>query len=372
RIQYKLMKYLCARTKKLCVVGDDDQSIYGWRGADIRNILDFKKDFPSAEVIKLEQNYRSTDVILNAANDVIKHNNGRMEKALWTEEKDGEKIKWTFEETQREELEEVVSQMYSYNYRTGTSWSEFAFLYRSNFQSRMIEEQLREAGIPYQLIGGTKFFDRKEIQDCVAYMRFLHNQKDEVSLFRIINYPRRAIGKNTLVILTQERIKRGWSLFEMMERADTIDELKPAAKNSIRSFVQLIHQYLDMLRERPFYEVFKDFFAHIDMQGEIEKSEKNPELCERKVQNLLEFIQSLYMYNDRRENAGQGVSLSDFLEYVALFSDTDELDEKKPKVTLLTVHSAKGLEYEYVALVGLTDGQFPNHKAILDDQVEEE
>jgi superfamily I DNA/RNA helicase len=372
RVQYQLIKHLSARTKKLCVVGDDDQSIYGWRGADIRNILDFKSDFPQAKVIKLEQNYRSTEVILKAANDVIKNNSGRMEKSLWTKGSEGEKIKWILQNEQRGEIDEVVNHMNVYKYRTGMEWSDFAFLYRSNFQSRLIEERLREAGIPYQIIGGIKFFDRKEIQDCLAYMRFFHNLKNETSLYRIVNYPKRALGKTSMTILTQERIERGWSLFEMMERAETIENLKPAAKNSIQSFVDLVHKFCEELDKRPFFEVFKDFFTHIDMKGEIEKDEKNDIIRERKVQNYLEFINSLYMYNDRRLKQNQSATLADFLEYVSLFADTDDLDTKKPQVTLLTVHSAKGLEYSYVALVGLTDGQFPNHKAITDDLVEEE
>ncbi|MBW2690566.1 MAG: UvrD-helicase domain-containing protein, partial [Deltaproteobacteria bacterium] len=165
RVQYQLIRYLTENTRKLCVVGDDDQSIYGWRGADIRNILDFQEDFAEAEVIKLEQNYRSTHIILDAANDVIANNRERMSKNLWTQINEGRLIRWTEEENPREELEEVVANMNGYRYSTGASWSDFAFLYRSNFQSRVIEEQLRDAGIPYQLIGGTKFFDRKEIQD---------------------------------------------------------------------------------------------------------------------------------------------------------------------------------------------------------------
>lgn len=212
RVQYRLVKYLTENCRKLCVVGDDDQSIYGWRGADIRNILDFQKDFPEAEVIKLEQNYRSTSVILNAANEVIANNTARMPKNLWTNSGEGELIRWINEDNVMEELEEVVSKMNHHKYTTGDSWSNFAFLYRSNFQSRAVEEQLRNLGIPYQLIGGTKFFDRKEIQDCLAYMKFLHNLKDEVSLFRIINYPKRDLGKTTVMALTQARISRNLSL----------------------------------------------------------------------------------------------------------------------------------------------------------------
>ncbi|MBU3916191.1 UvrD-helicase domain-containing protein [bacterium] len=372
RVQFQLIRYLTENTRKLCVVGDDDQSIYGWRGADIRNILDFQKDFPEAVVIKLEQNYRSTDVILNAANDVISNNLDRMSKNLWTRVSEGEPIRWTNEQNPKEELEEVVSKMNYYKYLTGDSWSSFAFLYRSNHQSRAIEEQLRDVGIPYQLIGGTKFFDRKEIQDCLAYMRFLHNLKDEVSLFRIINYPKRDIGKNTVVALTQARIAKGLSLFEMMERVDEIEDLKARAKKSVVSFVEVVHKYKEKLRQRPFYEVFQELFERIGMKAEIERNEKQDHLREIRVNNYLEFVNTLYLYGDRRQKAGQSSDLIDFLEYVSLFTDTDDLDEDSGKVTLLTVHSAKGLEFDYVSLTGLTDGVFPNHKALDDDGLEEE
>ena len=372
RVQYKLVKYLTEVHRKLCVVGDDDQSIYGWRGADIRNILDFQKDFPEAEVIKLEQNYRSTSVILNAANGVIGHNLSRMTKNLWTKSREGTPIIWIDEANVQDELEEVVNKMNYHKYATGDSWSNYAFLYRSNFQSRAIEEQLRNMSIPYQLIGGTKFFDRKEIQDCLAYMRFLHNLKDEVSLFRIANYPKRDLGKNTIMALTQARIARNLSLFEMMEQADTIDDLKPRAKKSIRSFVDLIQDYRERLSEEPFYDVFKDLFERIGIRAEIDKTEKIEQMKEVRINNYLEFINTLYLYGERGAPDGREATLLDFLDYVSLFTDTDELDQDSGKVSLLTVHSAKGLEFDYVAVVGLTDGQFPNHKAIEDDAVEEE
>ncbi len=372
RVQYNLVKYLTENSRKLCVVGDDDQSIYGWRGADIRNILDFQKDFPEAEIIKLEQNYRSTSVILNAANEVIANNTARMPKNLWTNSNEGELIRWINEDNVMEELEEVVSRMNHHKYTTGDSWSNFAFLYRSNFQSRAVEEQLRNLGIPYQLIGGTKFFDRKEIQDCLAYMKFMHNLKDEVSLFRIVNYPKRDLGKTTVMALTQARISRNLSLFEMMEQADELEELKPRAKKSIKAFVDLVHEFREKLESNPFNRVFQELFERVGIKAEIEKAEKVDQVREIKINNYLEFINTLYLYEERRVVEGNGATLIDFLDYVSLFTDTDELDQNSGKVSLLTVHSAKGLEFDYVAVVGLTEGQFPNHKAVEEDSVEEE
>ncbi len=372
RVQYRLVKYLTENCRKLCVVGDDDQSIYGWRGADIRNILDFQKDFPEAEVIKLEQNYRSTSVILNAANEVIANNTARMPKNLWTNSGEGELIRWINEDNVMEELEEVVSKMNHHKYTTGDSWSNFAFLYRSNFQSRAVEEQLRNLGIPYQLIGGTKFFDRKEIQDCLAYMKFLHNLKDEVSLFRIINYPKRDLGKTTVMALTQARISRNLSLFEMMEQAEELEELKPRAKKSIKAFVDLVHEFKEKLETIPFNQVFQELFERVGIKAEIEKTEKVDQVREIKINNFLEFINTLYLFEERRVIEGNSATLIDFLDYVSLFTDTDELDQDSGKVSLLTVHSAKGLEFDYVAVVGLTEGQFPNHKAVEEDSLEEE
>lgn len=366
RVQYNLVQYLAKHYQKVCVVGDDDQSIYGWRGADIRNILDFKKDFPTTETIKLEQNYRSTNTILSAANSVIANNENRMAKDLWTDGNKGEKIDWIVENTPKEELTEVVARMRAYKYSRGVPWSEFAFLYRSNFQSRAIEEQLRNEGIPYQLIGGTKFFDRKEIQDCIAYMRFFHNVKDEVSLMRVINYPRRDLGKNTIMALTKSRIERNLSLFEMMEQADDLEMLKPRAKKSVQSFVNLVYSYQKRIIEEPFWEVFKDFFTQIDMKGEIEKQEKNDKLRETKVTNFFEFLNTLYLYGDRRKGEGASANLIDFLDYVSLFTDSDKHDETVDQVSLFTVHSAKGLEFNYVAIIGLNEGQFPNQRT-LDD-----
>jgi superfamily I DNA/RNA helicase len=320
----------------------------------------------------MEQNYRSTDVILNAANSVIANNQSRMEKNLWTQEKDGAPIQWVEEENPREELEQVVSKMLQYKHSTGDSWSNFAFLYRTNFQSRVVEEQLRDASVPYQLIGGTKFFDRKEIQDCLAYLRFFHNTRDEVSLFRIVNYPKRDLGKNTVMSLTQSRIGRGLSLFEMMEQADELSDLKNRAKKSVKSFVDLVNEFKQKLNEKPFYQVFKELFERINLRSEIEKNEKQEHMKEIRDTNYLEFINTMYLYAERREGENESAGLSDFLEYVSLFTDTDNLDQNSGKVSLLTVHSAKGLEFDYVSIIGLSDGQFPNHKAIEEDSVEEE
>jgi len=368
RVQYQIVKYLIAQTRKLCVVGDDDQSIYGWRGADIRNILDFKKDFSDAVVIPLEQNYRSTEIILKAANEVIANNSQRMSKSLWTQTKDGDAIRWVEEKTSIEEISEVIQHMNVYRHKHGKGWSNFAFLYRSNFQSRAIEEQLRNQGIPYQLVGGLKFFDRKEIQDCLAYMRFVHNIKDDVSLFRIINYPRRGIGNSSLEKLGEARSGIEESFFESMANPERIASLKPAQKDNIERFVITIQEALVDLEQMPFSKAFQKLFDRVGIKDEIERTEKNENAREKKIKNYLEFINTIYLYEDRKENA----SLGKFLDYVSLFTSNDDRNDKLDQVSLMTIHSAKGLEYDFVALIGLEEGQLPNKNAINGGAVEEE
>ncbi|MDT8447968.1 MAG: UvrD-helicase domain-containing protein [bacterium] len=368
RVQYRIIKELALKRRQLCVVGDDDQSIYGWRGADIRNILDFQKDFPDCEVIRLEQNYRSTQVILDAANSVIENNSERMAKQLWTSDQSGDKLTWVNATNTQEEMDEVLHQMQVFRISKSAKWSDCAFLYRSNFMSRAIEEALREKGIPYQLVGGVKFFDRKEVQDCIAYMRFLHNPKDEVSLFRILNYPRRGIGKSSIEALGKMRSSH-IGFYGVMQRAADLTDLSPRALASVESFVDIVEEHrLRLAQGESFAEVFRNLFEDLDLKGELEKAEKDETAREKKVTNLLEFINTLYLYGERRE----GATLNDFLDYVSLFTDQDGMDDKVDKVNLLTVHAAKGLEFDFVALVGMTDGAFPNHKAVEGGAVEEE
>ncbi len=368
RVQYKIVSFLAAKRRRLCVVGDDDQSIYGWRGADLRNILDFEKDFPEAAVIRLEQNYRSTQTVLRAANSVIQNNSERMPKSLWTHDDSGPKVRWVHQPNEREELEEVVRRLREYKLKEGRNWADFAFLYRSNHQSRAIEEVLRDESVPYQLVGGVRFFDRKEIQDCLAYMRFLHNPADDISLFRILNYPRRGLGQSAIAALGQAKMGTGMCFFEVMEQAASLTDLSPRALASLESFVGLIHEFLEKKEEVPFWRLFADLFERLDIKGEIEKAEKQEEVRERKINNYLELINTLFLYGERKENS----TLADFLEYVSLFTEQDGLDEKAEKVSLMTIHAAKGLEFEYVSLVGLTDGQFPHQNAVLEGRVEEE
>ena len=369
RVQYKIVSFLCEKRKQLCVVGDDDQSIYGWRGADQRNILDFKKDFPDVTTIKLEQNYRSTDVILRAANSVISNNTNRMEKTLWTDTTDGPKVKWVFQLTAEEELQEVVQRLRHYRLSNGKFWKDCAFLYRSNFQSRVIEEALRNEGIPYQLIGGTKFFDRKEIQDCLSYMRFLHNPKDEISLFRILNYPRRGLGQAAITGIGEARTGTDLSFFEIMSHASSYCDLGPRELGNVEAFAMLLEEYIQRLNTEPFYEVCKDLFERVGLKEELERTEKVEEAREKKVNNYLEFLNTMYLYGQKKEAT---TTLSDFLEYVSLFTDQDTMDDKKDQVSLMTVHGSKGLEFDFVALVGLTDKQFPSEKSVIEGNLEEE
>lgn len=368
RVQYQLVSYLTKKYRRLFVVGDDDQSIYGWRGADIRNILDFQKDFPEAEAIRMEQNYRSTPLILQAANEVIANNSNRMAKNLWSAAERGDKIRWILGNDQEDELTQVVQQIKLQQYDLKYQWKQFAILYRSNHQSRAIEEQLRNEGVPYQMVGGTSFFDRKEIQDCIAYLKFLRNPKDDVSLHRIINYPRRGIGQSSLIALNDIRKETGEHLFDIMGDMESLERIPTAAAKSMKSFAEMIQHYIKELENRPFYLVAKELFEDLGMAAAIEKQEKVPEQADKKKNNFYEFINTMYLYGDRKP----GSDLRDFLEYLALFSDTDTMEDQNNQVTLMTVHSAKGLEFDHVSVVSMTEEIFPHKRSVEEGGLEEE
>ncbi len=368
RIQYQLVKILSEKHNRLCVVGDDDQSIYGWRGADIRNILDFQKDFPTAKVIRLEQNYRSTSVILNAANQVITNNQNRMEKSLWTSKTEGEPIQWVNELNQNDEMEEVVTNMQLFKAKYNKKWSDFAFLYRSHYHSRAIEETLRYQNIPYQMIGSLKFFDRKEIRSCLAYLYFLHNPHDDTHFLRVINFPKRGVGGRSIEKISQARIGTNQSLFTTLEEEATLQSLSPTARNSCQSFIETIRYYHTALETKNFAEVFSDLFEYINLRSEIEKEEKNQDVREQRVNNYYEFLNTLDLYAKKETQN----TLADFLEYIALFTDTDELDSKSDRISLMTVHAAKGLEFPCVAIVNLVEDAFPSKRSVEEDQLEEE
>ena len=363
--QYQFVRLIAGSSKNLCVVGDDDQSIYSWRGADIRNILSFEQDFPGCKVIKLEENYRSTGNILMAANRVIKNNASRKAKALWTQANDGEKIRFMRAADEREEAAWVCENIV-FLMRQGVDAGEIAVLYRVNAQSRVLEEALVRRGVKYGVYGGLKFYDRKEIKDIIAYLRLIVNPADDISMRRVINEPRRGIGEVTLETLDQYSRNKNISMLEAIQGGD-LPELGGRAKSALLSFGELIGDFQKKLADTPPDELTQALINDTGILRQYEES-KDPEDVSR-VENIRELVSAVGEY--ARQNPGDG--LTGFLENVALITDTDRLEEKSKTVTLMTLHSAKGLEFEAVFIIGLEETVFPITRAMMEEeQLEEE
>ncbi len=351
--QYKLVRLLTIEHKNICVVGDDDQSIYKFRGADITNILDFEKDFPDARVIKLEKNYRSVGSILNAANSIIRMNDNRSDKNLITTRDVGEKLKVYKAPTDVAEAMFVVSEIEKI-YRDGRKYGEFAILYRTNAQSRRFEERLMKEGIPYRLIGGVKFYERKEIKDIVAYLRIISNPLEEVSLRRIINVPKRSIGEATLGKLSDRAIEAEENMLDIIYDVEKHDILTNRGINAVNGFADLIKDFTKKKEELSVSELVEYILVETGYLKELEES-KSPEDLSR-VENLGEFVNLAIEY----EKSAEEPNLFEFLENIALVSDIDSYDEDEDAVTLMTIHSAKGLEFPAVFIVGMENGLFPS------------
>ena len=345
-------------------MGDDDQAIYGWRGADIRNILDFEKDYPNAKTIKLEQNYRSTDNILKAANDVIEKNIGRNDKKLWTNKKSDEKIELIQSFDDRLEAK-VIAEKINY-YRINYKLSDIAILYRANTQSRLLEEALVKKGIPYRIYGGLKFYDRKEIKDTIAYLRVIANPYDDVSLKRIINVPKRSIGLTSLDKIEIYANREGIPIFQALLKIDEIDVIKKARK-SVENFLDL----LNMLKSASENLSISDLIDKILLDtGYLEELKEEGDL---EFQTRIENIQELKSVAMEFENTEENGSLSGFISSIALTGDVDEYEDEDETVTLMTLHSSKGLEFPIVFISGMEEGIFPSAKSLLnDDNIEEE
>ena len=364
RTQYELLRLLTAESRNLCVVGDDDQSIYGWRGADIRNILEFENDYPDATVIKLEQNYRSTGNILDAANQVIAHNEGRKDKTLWTEHGAGEKISVYCAQDEREEAAWIVQQIQAMKKR-GTVPGEIAVLYRTNAQSRIPEEVLMQAGIPYRVFGGQKFYERKEIKDIIAYLRVAANPADDISLARIINTPKRSIGDTTVQALADDAGKKGIPLYA--ELAAPPEELGSRAKKSVSDFFGMMTMLIAM-KETMELEEFVDTLIRTTGLEEQYRKEDTDEAMSR-IENIHEFRGSVHEFALSEEKP----TLEGYLENISLVTDLDRAEDKGGYVTLMTLHSAKGLEFDNVFIPGLEEGIFPSARSIEEDsRLEEE
>ena len=364
--QYVLINLLSEMHKNLCVVGDDDQSIYGWRGADIANILDFEKDYKDAFVVKLEQNYRSTEVILDGANSVIKRNLGRKNKKLWTQLKEGEKIKLHKAYDEKDEANFIAREIKKRQEEEDRNLRDFALLYRTNAQSRALEEALIKQSISYKIFGSLKFYDRKEIKDIMAYLRLVQNPLDDLALKRIINVPKRGIGAKTLEKLEERALVTGESLFGLLHDLSGFD-LSTKVKTTLNKFVMMINSFMDMKEILPLTEFVQKVIDNTRYVDEL-KAEDTDEARGR-IENIEEFKSVVMEFMQNSEEK----TLEEFLSSVSLVSDLDSIDEEDDFVTLMTLHSAKGLEFPVVFLAGVEEGIFPISRAMLDEnQLEEE
>jgi ATP-dependent DNA helicase PcrA len=365
-MQYRFIKLMAEAHNNICVVGDDDQCIYQWRGADIKNILDFEKDFKNTKVIKLEQNYRSHANILDAAHSVIEKNKGRKHKKLWTDKEKGEKIKYYRADDEKDEAR-YIAQEIDRLHNSELKYSDFAVLYRTNAQSRTFEEALSAREVPYRVLGGTRYYDRKEIKDIMAYMRLVQNTADDLSLTRIINEPKRGIGDKTLEKLRALASVRNESLFDSLTDDEIIEGLPSKAVDSVRDMITTISQYngeKDNLKVSDIYDglmVRTGYLRSLETQNTVE--------AEGRIENLLEFKSVIYDY----EKENPQLSLSEFMEKIALLAEIDNHDAGENAVVLMTLHSAKGLEFPVVFMPGMEDGLFPGWRSLeKPDGIEEE
>ncbi len=401
--QYRLINMLAKVHKNLCVVGDDDQSIYSWRGADIGNILNFEKDFPGAKVIKLEQNYRSTKTILDAANNVIAKNFGRKSKKLWTEKHDGSSIIFYNSIDERDEARFITNEIGSLVTRSNRKLGDFAVLYRTNAQSRVIEEACINCGMPYRIVGGFKFYDRKEVKDIIGYLRVIQNPDEDLSLKRIINIPKRGIGDTTLNAIEEHARINGYSLYGALMDIENIEGINKKAVKGINDFLNLMGMLMFSAESKELSFLIKDV---IELSGYADELRKDDETSESRLENVGELVSAAMEFEIRQsdlkhkrkiaketkkaedpgiddyfdpylENDDEEIEnlllLAAFLENLSLMSDIDGLQDTNESIVFMTLHSAKGLEFPYVFLTGMEEGLFPSHRSLGDPtQMEEE
>ncbi len=357
RAQYYWIKLLAKAHHNLCVVGDEDQSIYRWRGADIGNILNFDKDYSHCKIIRLEQNYRSTQNILDAANFLVAHNVKRLGKNLWSEKGRGDLIQIFPCQDEIQEARQVADIIRDVTLKNHYSFNDIVILYRTNAQSRALEEQMRRSVISYTIVGGMKFYERKEIKDILAYLKVIVNPRDSVSLFRIINYPSRGIGAATLQILTDFSRKENISLYETIAQLDKITDLKSGFRLKLHDFYQSIESFRDQVQELNAFQLTEKVIKKFELKSLYKKSGQITD--ETRLENINELLNSLEIFvSNRTENDG----IQTYLEEVSLLTDIDRWDPDQPSVTLMTLHSAKGLEFPVVMITGMEDGLLPLYR----------
>ena len=365
--QYLLAYLLSSHWKNIAVVGDADQSIYAWRGADIQNILDFEKDYPNCTSIKLEQNYRSTKIILDAANAVIDNNEGRPEKNLWTDKVEGAKIQHFTAQSEHEEAAFIGDTIVKKHDIHGVPYGNMAILYRTNAQSRVLEEALIKRALPYTMVGGTKFYDRKEIKDVLAYLRVLYNPFDDLSLLRIINVPKRSIGATTVSKLQDYARENGTSLFMTLTQLHLVDTIKGKTKEKLEEFGILIFTLVAEMDDKSVLDILE---AILDRTGYLAQLEESTDPQDQaRAENIGELLSVAKDFQDTNPTG----TVEDFLEQVALVNDVDSFEQEESKVTLMTLHAAKGLEFPIVFLGGLEEGLFPHSRTLMNpEEIEEE
>ena len=365
--QYLLAYLLSSHWKNIAVVGDADQSIYAWRGADIQNILDFEKDYPNCTSIKLEQNYRSTKIILDAANAVIDNNEGRPEKNLWTDKTEGAKIQHFTAQSEHEEAAFIGDTIVKKHNIHGVPYGDMAILYRTNAQSRVLEEALIKRALPYTMVGGTKFYDRKEIKDVLAYLRVLYNPFDDLSLLRIINVPKRSIGATTVSKLQDYARENGTSLFMTLTQLHLVDSIKGKTKEKLEEFGILIFTLVAEMDDKSVLDILE---AILDRTGYLYQLEESTDPQDQaRAENIGELLSVAKDFQDTNPTG----TVEDFLEQVALVNDVDSFEQEDSKVTLMTLHAAKGLEFPIVFLGGLEEGLFPHSRTLMNpEEIEEE
>lgn len=365
--QYLLAKLLASHWKNIAVVGDADQSIYAWRGADIQNILDFEKDYPNCTSIKLEQNYRSTKIILDAANAVIDNNEGRPEKNLWTDKIEGAKIQHFMAQSEHEEAAFIGDTIAKKHDIHDVPYGDMAILYRTNAQSRVLEEALIKRALPYTMVGGTKFYDRKEIKDVLAYLRVLYNPFDDLSLLRIINVPKRSIGATTVAKLQDYAREKGTSLFMTLTQLHLIDSIKGKTKEKLEEFGILIFTLVSEMEDKTVLDILESILDRTGYLAQLEESTDPQD--QARAENIGELLSVAKDFQDTNPSG----TVEDFLEQVALVNDVDSFEQEEAKVTLMTLHAAKGLEFPIVFLCGLEEGLFPHSRTLMNpEEIEEE
>lgn len=365
--QYLLAKLLASHWKNIAVVGDADQSIYAWRGADIQNILDFEKDYPNCTSIKLEQNYRSTKIILDAANAVIDNNEGRPEKNLWTDKIEGAKIQHFTAQSEHEEAAFIGDTIAKKHDVHDVPYGDMAILYRTNAQSRVLEEALIKRALPYTMVGGTKFYDRKEIKDVLAYLRVLYNPFDDLSLLRIINVPKRSIGATTVAKLQDYAREKGTSLFMTLTQLHLIDSIKGKTKEKLEEFGILIFTLVSEMEDKTVLDILESILDRTGYLAQLEESTDPQD--QARAENIGELLSVAKDFQDTNPSG----TVEDFLEQVALVNDVDSFEQEEAKVTLMTLHAAKGLEFPIVFLCGLEEGLFPHSRTLMNpEEIEEE